>query len=334
MLQAARDLGYHTDPVLAALAAHRWHRRPVTAGAPLAVLFDTLPAQRQNIIDRAINYGYRPEVFHQHEYATISKARRLSDVLYHRGVMGIIVGPINTPDFCIGFNWSRFVAVGFSEGAVRPPIHLVMPNHFQAVQQAWDWAWARGFRRIGLAIFDQFNAIDTRDRHAAFLERQQHISAAQRVPLLAVPPWVADDVVPNTRVFRRSEAVQQMREWMLKEHPDVVLGFNDAFRWLLHDAGWKAPRWRAFISLSLESANSRATGLRIPAGELERRAVDWIDSLLRAGERGQARNPSTMTVNFEWQDGSHPPKPRPAAAIPCRRSANRPPVKSPRPTNG
>jgi len=322
--RAARKLGYRADPMLSALAAHRWHRRPVAAGSTLAVLADGSVEGGDGMIERAAAYGYKLETFQIRDYPD---ARRLADVLYARGILGVIVGQIHTPGFCAAFDWSRFVAVACSEGDERPPVHLVMPNHFRAVQQAWDWAWARGFRRIGLAIFDQPSALDFHDRCAAFLERQQRLPATQRIPVLAVKPWVAKDAAPRPGRIRYGEALRQIRAWKRQERPDIVLGFNSVFRWLLHDAGWCAPRWNAFIHLWIPSPDSAATGLRLYPDELGRRTVDWLDSLLHAGERGEPRHPSTMSVDFEWQDGT-------AAPCPSRLRVNKSFLHSERSTHG
>jgi len=305
--QAARELGYRVDPVLAALSAHRWHRRPVLAGSTLAALADGFLEGDGGMAGRAATYGYRFEVFQIRDYPD---PRRLADVLYARGIQGVIVGQIRTLGFCAAFDWSRFTAVACSEGAERPPVNLVMPNHFRAVQQAWDWAWDRGFRRIGLAIFDEPNAIDPQDRYAALLGRQQRVPAAERVPALAVKPWRGSRAAVNKPgPVLHGEAMQCMRAWMQGERPDIVLGFNDIFRWLLHDAGWRAPRWHAFVGLWIDNADPKATGLRLQRDELGRRAVDWLDLLLRSGERGVPEHPATMEIEFVWQDGAHPPRP-------------------------
>jgi len=145
--RAAHDLGYRSDPMLAALAAHRWRRRPAPSGSTLAVLADGTVEGEAGMVERAGVYGYKVEVFQIHDYPD---GRRLSDVLYSRGILGVVVGQIFTPGFCESFDWSRFVTVACSEGFHRPPVNLVMPNHFRAVQEAWDQAWERGYRRIGL----------------------------------------------------------------------------------------------------------------------------------------------------------------------------------------
>jgi len=88
-----------------------------------------------------------------------------------------------------------------------------------------------------------------------------------------------------------------------------VLGFNDVFRWLLGDAEGYASRRSAFIDLWINVPLPALTGLRLYADELGRRAVDWLDSLLRTGEHGVPEQPATMEIDFVWQDGAAPPRP-------------------------
>ena len=294
--QAARDIGYRSDPMLAALAAHRWHRKPAASGATLALLADQYLEGHNGMAERAAAYGYRLETFPIRDFPN---GRRLSDVLYNRGILGVVAGQIFKPDFCETFDWSRFVAVACSEGYYRPPVNLVMPNHFKAVQEAWDRAWAQGYRRIGMALFDMPSAIDVHDRYAAFLERQQHAPAAARVPVLTIA--AGEPGQDSSR--HRNASLQQIDRWMQVCRPDMVLGFNDAFQWLIREAGWAIPECTAFLSLWINAPNPAATGLRLYTDELGRRAVDWLDSLLRAGERGRPQHSATMLIDFCWQDG-------------------------------
>jgi len=297
--KAAGELGYHADPVLSALAAHRWQRRAVAPGSTLAALADGGLEGEPGMLERAAVYGYRLEKFQIQDYPS---AKRLSEVLYHRGILGIVVGQIFTPGFCAEFDWSRFVSVACSEGYERPPTHLVMPNHFRAVQQAWDRAWAMGHRRIGLAILDMPSAVDFHDRCAAFLERQQGV-ARGRIPVLAIRPWRGDGAALRPGEIVHGQAMECMRAWITRHKPDIVLGFNDYFWWILRDAGWRHPRIDSFLSLWIDKPNPKSVGLRLYKDELGRRAVDWVDSLLRSGERGLPRHPGTLALDLEWQDG-------------------------------
>jgi DNA-binding LacI/PurR family transcriptional regulator len=291
--KAALDLGYQFDPMLAALSAHRWNRQPTHLGSTLAVLADGQVEGEQGMRDRAAAQGYGLEVFQISDYPD---PKRLADVLYSRGILGVIVAQIFKPGFCAAFDWSRFVAVACSEGYERPPVNLVMPNHFKAVQDAWDRAWAAGYRRIGMALYNMPLAIDYHERYAAYLERQRQVSDSQRIPLCVLDPDKQDPKL-------YAVMVQKMRDWMQEWKPEVVLGFNGFFYWILRDAGWQAPKQVTFYDLWITEPPIINPGLFLSYAELGRRAVELLDALIRGGERGIPDHPATLSINFAWRDG-------------------------------
>ena len=291
--KAALELGYQFDPMLAALSAHRWNRRPTHLGSTLAVLADGMVEGEAGMRDRATAQGYGLEVFQIRDYPD---PRRLADVLYNRGILGVIVGQMFKPGFCAAFDWSRFIAVACSEGYERPPVNLVMPNHFKAVQDAWDRAWAAGHRRIGLALYNMPLAIDYHERCAAFLERQNQLSAPERIPLCRLEPASADPEL-------YAVMVRTMRDWMREWKPEVVLGFNGFFYWILRDAGWPAPKKVTFYDLWITEPPILNSGLFLSHAELGRRTVELLDALIRGGERGIPDHPATLSINLAWRDG-------------------------------
>jgi LacI family transcriptional regulator len=298
--QAAATLGYRPDPMLSALAAHRWKRLPKSGGSTLAVIGDVLEGL-EGMEERAAAYGYRLEKF---RCADHPDPRRLSQILYNRGIVGVLVGQIFTPGFSARFDWSRFVTVACSEGIELPPVNLVMPNHFRAVQEAWDRSMAAGARRIGMMLFDIPEAIDMHDREAAFLDRQQTVPVRSRLPVLKIRSWARRGEKLAAGQISNAEAVSQVKAWMNDQKPDRILGFNDAFFWLLKDSGWSVSKKIGFTSLWLSRGPSALGGFLLHFDEVGRRAVEWLDSLLRSGERGLPAHPATMAVNLVWQDAS------------------------------
>lgn len=302
--QAAKALGYRADPLLAALSAHRWHQRPISAGSTLALLADGVLEGERGMVNRAATFGYRAEIFNIRDYPDPA---RLSQVLVNRGILGLVVGQIFTPGFCAAFDWSRFVAVACSEGCERPPVNLVMPNHFLAIQDGWDHARALGYRRIGLVLLENPIALDCRDRRAAFMERQLEVTAGDRVPIMAITITSRlKSNKANSKTQHQSEIIN-MGKWLKRHRPDVVLGFNCSTQWIIHDAGWRVPEKVAFITLWTDDSDHETTGLVLSADEVGARAIDWLDLLIRSGERGLPQHPATMSVDMIWQPGETAP---------------------------
>ena len=295
--QTARSMGYRPDTFLATLAAQRWHHRPRhNDGSTLAVIVEHTDAiqGRDGIRVQTAHLGYKMEQFLISKYPS---GQRLSETLRNCGIQGVLVSQVFSLGFLDTFDWSHFSAVAVSEGSVRPPTHLVMPNHYQAVQHAWDHAVQLGYQRIGMVIFDQSFALDFHDRRAAFFERQADFPSARRLPVLALPANRGE-----------AECVRHLKVWMQQNRPDVVLGFNEYIEWLMRTAGIRVPQDAAFLSLWNREETTPLAGMQLSPFELGRRAVNWLDSLLRSGDRGLPHYPSTLAVDFLWQDGiSAPP---------------------------
>ena len=275
----------------------------------LAILTDQVLEGVVGIQERAISYGYRTEEFLLRDYPD---PHRLAHVLRNRGIRGLLVGQVFQPGFSAAFDWGRFAAVAVCEGYERPPINLIMPNHFKAVQDAWDRAVKLGYRRIGLALFDMPSAIDFHDRCAAFIERQRRVDKSNSVPILAFTPNDAN----GTGGYARN--VRQMDAWVRRHAPDVVLGFNSYFLALLNDTGRHPPERVAFLNLWIMDSNPDATGFRLDQDDVGCRGVEWLDALLRAGQVGLPEHPATMSINLSWQEGT-------AGTVPPKASTSHPP---------
>lgn len=295
----ARKLGYQFDPMLAALASHRWSRHPSNMGSTIAVIADGNVEGEDGIRNCAAAHGYLLEVFQLKDY---SDPKRLADVLYNRGILGVIVSQIFSPGFCAAFDWSRFVAVACSEGYERPPVHLVMPNHFKAVQEAWDRAWASGHRRIGLALLNMPNAIDYHERCAAFMEREQRVPEAERLPICLLDPLLIEN---DPKAY--ACVVRKMADWLLAVNPDAVLGFNSYFYWIMQDAERLARKKAVFYDLWIAEMPILNPGMYLPHFEIGRRTVEFLDTLIRGGERGISEFPATIALNFSWREPSAKP---------------------------
>ena len=289
--QVAQQMDYRPDPLLSSMAASRW--RGHHAMSTLALIKDTANAEGENgLMQQATRLGFKLEAFDIHDY---KNAQRLSDILYNRGINGVLVAQIFTPGFCESFNWSKFSTVAISEGTFRPPVHLVMPNHFRAVQGAWDYAFARGFKRIGLAIYDMPYALDFHDRRSAFEDRQRDVPTNRRIPVMVITPWSSE--------AERLAAMAISRRWVDQYQPDCILGFNDIFWWLLKDGGWRGiDKPDSFVTLWKHQPAPKYPGFLLSTDEIGRRAVDWLDSLLRAGERGLPDYPATLQIEMRWED--------------------------------
>lgn len=149
--------------------------------------------------------------------------------------------------------------------------------------------------------------MDNHDRLAAFLDRQRTVPKADQIPVLGINPRYSDrQVAPPPPSHERERAMNSAR-WLRRYQPDVVLGINNMFRWTIKDAGWRIPKQVAFISLWVDTSDRLMTGLVLTTDEVGSRAIDWLDSFMRSGERGIPKHPAVMLVNMLWQPGKTAP---------------------------
>ncbi len=294
----ANELGYRPDPSLRILSQHRWNRH-VTSNVTLALItqkaanYGSAATYRASLEASADRLGYRLEVFPLSSYPTTEK---LGAVLYNRGICGLIIPPIISPvEWTI--NWSLFSAVGCGIGEFRLPIHSIDINHFSAVRLCWKQCLARGYRRIGAALYRQPGS-DQNDslRHAAVLYEQSQLPAnAARLPIFE-------------GAFGDSKGFQG---WFRKNRPDVVMSLNGLAQWNIQQLGKAIPRDVGYCLVSHDGGRAeKIAGATLQRGRIAELAVNWLDQLIRTNERGLPSVPDEILIEPQWiEDTSLRPLP-------------------------
>lgn len=290
--EAARQLGYRPNPALSEFAAHRWRDREsvpltiayITTNHPL--LSTTMDARAIiGVRSRAEQLGYTVEHFRFEDYGDPDYLGR---VILNRGIRGIVLGQLNG-DMWQRFPWHEFCAVACNAGFYRPPVDVLMADHALAVRQAWARAEERGYRRIGVALFDEPMAVDQYDKSSAALYCQHRVPVRQRIPLLYFKP----------------EDRAAFCSWVDRYNPDVVLGFNDAVYWHLVHSGYDVPNEIAFACLMIEPNRPPAplSGCAYEADCMGSAAVDHLDTLLRTNRWGIPHRQMISLIEQKWQEG-------------------------------
>jgi LacI family transcriptional regulator len=287
----AAKINYRPDPALARVAANRWRRVPtqstvafVTTNHPGGGISDQLSIAGARL--RAETFGYHIELFRFEDYGS---ARRLGEVIYSRGIKGVIIGKLFRNDLAATFPWQHFAAVACDTGFFRPPVRMVMPDHAHAVHRAWQEAAARGYRRIGMVLFKEYTAVDYFDKVSAFLFNQHTLPARERLEVGHIDPL-------DHGAFR---------DWFAAEKPDVILGFNPAvYHWLL-ELGCRVPQDYGFIALmGANSPDTYVTRLEENMELLGQIALEQLDILLRTNQYGLPKIVSTQQTESTWVPGT------------------------------
>ena len=296
----AEEVGYRPNPLLASLATKRFRSVKAIDGTPIAIFHfptqlelsdDGEPRKQygEAIISEAIRIGYSPTSY---SLISTSKTGPLYRELYHRMVQGVIIsGSMDMNTFGKEFDWSEFSVVACARYRSSLPFHTVRPNIFNSVKMAFNELLARGYQRIGFAMWrhDQVMEDDELRHGAAVSLEYSYLPKRNRLPVHVAP-------------FRD---YSPFIGWVEKHKPDAVLGFGAAQCRHLQNLGYRIPEDLGFASLHLEglAQHEFCSGLDQNTGEIARQSVLTLDQLIRNKEKGIPRFPLDILVPSSWNEG-------------------------------
>ncbi len=296
--ETAERLGYRPNPMVSALMAHRRASNPAPSNITLAFLTNfeqrepwktgrILPELYEGLVRRAEERGYALEEFWLRERGM--SGRRLSQILEHRAIPGVIVCSLPTSHGHLRLDWPKFSAVAIGYSLARPVLHRVISHHLHGIQLAMRKLRHAGYRRMGLIMHRRENARVDGHWLAGFLLEQQALEPAARLQ-----PFLPDDAEWNGTAFR---------EWFERERPDVLLCVHprEIVPWL-HGMKLSVPEV-GLVNLYAGSAEMASAGVTQNPRGVGANAVDLLIELLNKNERGIPTLPKTVLVEPSWCDG-------------------------------
>jgi len=190
----AAKMGYRTNATVAALMAQlRASRTPKyqsTLGflnvspnpKPLTGL-NTFHEWVKGCHDRAVKLGYGLDAFWLHEPG-ISPAR-LAGILESRNIRGLIIAAqldrSSLPEE-LDVIWQRFACVIVGMRSSWPPLNFASNDQFATSLHAFQRLWHYGYRRIGLVLSPDLDAMVERRFSAGYWAAHESIPEPARIP--------------------------------------------------------------------------------------------------------------------------------------------------------
>lgn len=301
----AKQLGYRPDPVLSQLMS-RLRSSRIKAPEALAWLDPRpqLPDWRDAHSSedfykgaqlRAAQLGYKLDWIAG--YGTGLSARRLTQILQSRSIVGVLVAPLPGVPETLPLDWSSFAAATFGYTISHPPLHRACNHHPRIIRRALAEAYSRGYRRPGLAISEVDNLRVDEGWTAGYLSHQLHLPVPDRVPVL---------------LFKHSDHAITAR-WLDQHQPDVVLAHSLAELEAIRRTGRRVPEDIGFIHIDLTEGMIGCAGMRQNHQVVGAAAVDLVIAQIHRGERGIPAAPKLVLVDGDWIEG---PTVRPPAPLP------------------
>lgn len=308
VLKAAEELGYRPNPLVTALMSNL--RRRLSGRRCTLAFLNFFPGRddwkehptfvqfHRGAERRAEELGYRVELHWQGEVE--GNSRRLGDILYARGIPGVVLAPLPAGAPRIDLDWSRFatVAIGHTFREFQP--HRVSNYQFHSVRLAMDKLVERGLRRVGL-VMPRMDDDKVENVWAAGF-----ISAQLAHGLPTIPPF-------TTSSFN----AQTVLPWIREQEVEAVVSTNQhIMRWMTQ-AGIRVPADVSFAHLDWSAQKGTMAGVDQCSDRIGAAAVDLLIEQLNNNEIGIPARPKTVMIDGVWHDG---PSLRGAVAARPRRS--------------
>lgn len=295
---AINDLGYQPDPRLSALAEYRRQRRPPADATVIAwVNIDSVPKDHpdywfgeayRGAQTRASEFGYRIEEFCRRSLGVT--LQRLMDIIYARGINGVIFDHPARNRVHLRLPWERFSMVKFGYEIVHPTLDVIVGHHFHKMRLVFRTLRKLGYKKIGAFLLPSNDERVNHQWSAAYLWEQQRLPPSQHIPL-AFPSHTA-------------WGEEYFRSWLKRVKPDAIIinKPNPYLDWL-KKLRLNIPDDIGVASMYVPSNDRQLSGINPHFEDQGRAAVDRLITLLNTNQRGVPRLQTTMLIEPSWQQG-------------------------------
>lgn len=295
----ARQMGYQLHPYLSALMRNRRKRSAAVAAPPTLAYVTAYPTEggwrREAFFqalftgarDRAAERGY---VLQPHWlYRDGMTNARFSEILWARGIRGLLFNPFPTLGMEVRLAWEHFSVVAHGLSLAHPVFHRTSNDHYQSMMLAMAECRRLGYGRPGFAL-----DAPTSER-LEFRWRAAYRVAGEKLGFdMGTPVLTADS---------RWEP-EQLRAWIRREKPDVVITLlQEEQVGELTERGLRIPAEVGLVSLSVARADSALAGVFQNPAAMGAVAADQLITMVERNETGVPENPITLTLGGRWNAG-------------------------------
>ncbi|HEY0946872.1 MAG TPA: LacI family DNA-binding transcriptional regulator [Opitutaceae bacterium] len=291
----ARRLGYRADPKVAQLMEHLRTARARRAPSKLAVIVPELTAAQLKSYhpimemiagarEQAAEAGFEVDVFHL--VSAGMTAGRLHTILRTRRIQGVFVAPFASGVGRLDFDFTGFAAATAGYSIIEPLLHRSCPNYLQMMDETLEWVTRQGYRRVGFVLTYRPGGIGHKLFSSSFLYYQNHIPAADRIPILP------KDEITDGRLL----------QWVQTYRPEVIISSGAIYRQLTN-LGVPVPKKIKFANMDLSEPPQDAAGVDHRYRLVGRETVKLILSQLLLNMTGLPDHPKIVLVDSHWRPG-------------------------------
>jgi len=271
--------------------------------------FFSLPEILSSGLERANQYSFQLERFELKQPEM--SGQRLSHILYHRGIPGIIITPLPTSYGHLRLDWAKFSCIAIGYSLTRPVLHRVTGHQFRAMRLVLRQLRKKGYKKIGCAISNYQNDRVDGQLLGAFDSHQRKAPS-----IYQVPPFN----------LTRHDDPKEFKNWFRKHSPEVIICQElRVFAWLEkwgvkvpEDVGFVQPNRSDGIPKQYRYLAENIAGARQNQRVIAMTAIDFLIGMIQRNERGIPKNPITISIEPTWMDGATLKNNPPRKSIPSR----------------
>lgn len=225
--------------------------------------------------------------------------RRISQILYQRGIQGVIVAP---PDRVhlghIRLNWRHFSVATFERGITAPRISRVSQDFYYNTMIALKLLRRFNYRRIGVFLSQQTDRRAYYAHQAATKYFQSRIPAAERIPPLM-----------HTE---RDTVGDDFHDWLRNERPDVVIGQHSRLVEWIRTAGYQVPQDIGVFHMAVEDDCVDWAGIWANKREIGAATAELVISQIHTHQSGLPLVRREIMIPGQWHPGTTLIAPKPS----------------------
>lgn len=297
----AEELGYKRDPMLSALAHHRWTTAKTKPQATFAWINNwSHPAQLKSYrefdaywkgaVKSAENLGYRIEEFILDKKMTV---QRLQRTLIKRNIRGLLIPPQRPPIDWEDFNWEYFATVRFGNSIEYPEVNSVSSDQASNTMLACRKIRERGYKRIGLVV----EKSPKRMFLGGYMTSEIDTPEKQKLsPLL-----LKNESAP-CRLLK-------FETWLKEYKPDAILTEVADLPQMLNELGWRVPQDVGLAATTVLDIEVDAGIFQNPE-EIGRAAILTLIAQIHDNAFGIPTIAHQLLIEGKWVDGPMLPRKR------------------------
>ena len=307
----AAAMGYQLNEHVSALMSNIRTRKKLNDKGVIGLLIEactqedwyavkTFQRFHQGVLHRGTELGFQIESFFLLEPSM--RAARIDQILYARGIDGIVLAPPglgkNLPDL----HWERYAAVVASIGWEGHALNRVYCDQFQNYITAFDTLLQLGYTRIGTA-FDHSFVLGSQRRtkwHTGYLGCQHNTPEKDRIPVFTYNSLPLQKGLPKTGV---KALHTEFSKWFSNWQPEVIITLLGGEKKFLDAMKLKVPQDVGLVCLAQQS-DSDYTRIDEKMDVLGATALELVAAQIAHNEFGFPTDPKTTLIEGRWVPGS------------------------------